>query len=180
MTESDSTLWITLHNWRKQKAISVYGWAHFNDFGAAIIMPNAILDRIIDSAHHHKIQTVQDLKRETAGGWTDAEKFGDEVVGIVRAHAPTPFAASPLRPLTAAVTHPIGGSSTRKNKCSACNHEGHNGNVFLCLTSYLPVTVSCLARNCICPNHPSRSQAGTQNKENVRVLLVRYIQRMIC
>ncbi|KAG1842096.1 hypothetical protein C8R48DRAFT_619786 [Suillus tomentosus] len=126
MTGSDFTLRTTLNNWREQKAISVYGWAHLNDFGATIIMPNAILDRIIDSAHHRKIQTVQDLKRET--GWTDAEKFGDDVVVIVRAHAPTPFATNPLRPLTA-VPHPIGGSSTRKNKCSACRQEGHNGNV---------------------------------------------------
>ncbi|KAG2365347.1 hypothetical protein BDR07DRAFT_1277187 [Suillus spraguei] len=100
--------------------------AHLNDFGATIIMPNAILDCIIDSAHHCKIQTIQDLKRET--GWTDAEKFGDEVVVIVRAHAPMPFATNPLRPLTA-VPHPTVGSSMRKNKCSACRQEGHNGNV---------------------------------------------------
>ncbi|KAG2111454.1 hypothetical protein DEU56DRAFT_749585, partial [Suillus clintonianus] len=88
-----------LDDWRKQKTISTYGGAHLNDLGPSLIMPNATLDRIIDCAHFYKLNSMHDLKKET--GWTDADKFGAEVVVLVQRHAlpiTNPFARTPLRP----------------------------------------------------------------------------------
>ncbi|KIJ07103.1 hypothetical protein PAXINDRAFT_33614, partial [Paxillus involutus ATCC 200175] len=147
-----------LHDWREEKTADVYGWACLNDHGPSLVIPNSILDHIIDCAHHGKIHTSQDLQKET--GWTDSEKYGSEILSLLTAHAPprqsllvvTPLqhntANNPMLPHvpTASgmqrehVELPVSAvASKRRNKCSACGQEGHN------------------ARNCICPNHPSRT-----------------------
>ena len=41
-----------LDDWHDEKTTAVYGWARLNDLGPALIMPNSILDRIVDYAHH--------------------------------------------------------------------------------------------------------------------------------
>ena len=134
-----------LDDWREVKTITVYGWARLNSFGPSLIMPNATVDRIVDAAHHHKIRTIQELKKET--GWTDADQFGTEVISIIEKHAAPPslpFASTPLRPSTTAlntaqpspsrlqVPAPSSGASKRRNKCSACGEEGHNGKSSSC------------------------------------------------
>jgi len=88
-----------LSGWRETKTADVYGWPSLNDLGPSLVMPNVILDRIIDCAHHRKILNVQDLRRET--GWSDAEMFGDEVIAVIMQYAaplPPPFISTPLRP----------------------------------------------------------------------------------
>ncbi|KAF8451077.1 hypothetical protein L210DRAFT_3640115 [Boletus edulis BED1] len=97
-------------------------------------MTNATLNAIVDYAHHDKIQTAQDLRRET--GWTRTDQFGDEIIVFIQRHAPprpSPFVSTPLR-----ITAPLHPSSIalniaspspvvkRRNKCSACGQEGHN------------------------------------------------------
>ncbi|KIK73892.1 hypothetical protein PAXRUDRAFT_177247 [Paxillus rubicundulus Ve08.2h10] len=155
-----------LDNWRDAKTIIVYGWARLNDLGPALIMPNSILDCIIDCAHHHKINTIQDLRKET--GWTDAELFGEEVIGIIQrctAPLPLPLISTPLRPSTFSTintstlsllnTSSLNSISSPSSvapkhhaiKCGACRKEGHN---------------SC---NRICLKHPSCN--GGSEKENV-------------
>ncbi|KIJ04907.1 hypothetical protein PAXINDRAFT_103972 [Paxillus involutus ATCC 200175] len=161
----DFMLQDALDDWRDAKTITVYGWARLNDLGPALIMPNSILDRIIDCAHHHKINTIQDLRKET--GWTDAELFGEEVIGIIQrctAPLPLPLISTPLRPSTSSAinTSALSVSNTssldsisspssvapkrRTIKCGACGKEGHN------------------SRNRICLKHPSRN--GGSEKEN--------------
>lgn len=48
-------------------------------------MPNDTLDRIVDCAHHRKIQTPQDLKRETK--WSKSEQFADDIIALIQKHA---------------------------------------------------------------------------------------------
>ncbi|KAF8548114.1 hypothetical protein OG21DRAFT_1423656, partial [Imleria badia] len=74
-----------LENWREEKTRDVYGWTCLNDYGASLIMTHSTLDRIVDCAHHCKIQTPQDLKRETR--WSDSEQFGDDFIALIRKHA---------------------------------------------------------------------------------------------
>lgn len=74
-----------LEDWREEKTKDVYGWASLYDYGPCIIMPNARLDRIVDYVHHRKIQTPQDLKRETE--WTGSEQFGDDIIALIQKHA---------------------------------------------------------------------------------------------
>ncbi|KIK73188.1 hypothetical protein PAXRUDRAFT_123326, partial [Paxillus rubicundulus Ve08.2h10] len=127
------------------KTTTIFGHASLNDLGPSLIMPDAILDRIVDAAHHCKVNSIQDLKRET--GWTDSYAYGDDVVTIIRRHAiplPSPFVTTPLR-LNASTSiagpsdqHSCITATKRCNKCSACGQEGHN------------------ARNRVCHNHPQR------------------------
>ncbi|KIJ62203.1 hypothetical protein HYDPIDRAFT_53733, partial [Hydnomerulius pinastri MD-312] len=142
--QHDHTLQDALDEWREQKTATVYGWHHLNDIGPSIIMCTTTLERIVDCAHHRKINSINELKRET--GWPDADQFGNEVIAIIHRHAapPTlPFVSTPLRPTTSSTLNstPAAASSSapkRKNKCGACRLEGHN------------------ARSRICLKHPSR------------------------
>ncbi|KAG2033585.1 hypothetical protein BDR03DRAFT_871663 [Suillus americanus] len=139
-TANDFTFQDALDEWREQKVVEVYGWYHLNDLGPTIVMPNAMLDRIVDCVHHQKIQNTIDLKKET--GWTDVESVGEEVVALIKKYSPlpcsAPFATTPLRPIS---TTSFGGPVTIsqslapvpatverwRNRCSACGLEGHNG-----------------------------------------------------
>ncbi|KAI5980651.1 hypothetical protein EDD15DRAFT_2187261 [Pisolithus albus] len=153
----DYALENSLLDWCEQKTATVYGWAGLNNDGP-VIMSDSTLDRIIDCAHHRKIETCQDLKREM--GWMDSDLYGDEVLALIRRHAPplpSVFVSTPLsRGTTSSITTPTVvplpqlqlPTTLRPNKCSACGQEGHN------------------ARNRVCLNHPSHVSAG--NKENVR------------
>ncbi|KIK12430.1 hypothetical protein PISMIDRAFT_120902 [Pisolithus microcarpus 441] len=146
--------------WREQTTSAVYGWHHLNDIGPCIVMCNATLERIVDCAHHHKISTIQDLKRETT--WLDADQYGGEVLSLIRRHAAplvSLFISTPLRetmsPSNVLTTSHASPSPTpnsiitrRKAKCSACGQEGHN------------------ARNRICPRRSSHAISAV-GKENV-------------
>lgn len=102
---SDIILCEALEDWREQKTATVFGRANLNDLGPSLVMPNTVLDRVVDAAHHYKIHSVQDLKKET--GWTRSEQYGEEVVAIVQRLAvprPSPFVSTPLR-LSSAINH---------------------------------------------------------------------------
>ncbi|KIK77554.1 hypothetical protein PAXRUDRAFT_166468 [Paxillus rubicundulus Ve08.2h10] len=167
-----------LQDWQESKTTMVYGWASLNDYGPLLIMPNSTLDRIVDYAHHCKIQTPQDLKRETM--WTDSNQFGNEVIVLIQRHGtpcPLLFASMPLRPssvtmlmtksiighatnvVTSPLLHLTSAPSTPSNNqlppgptkcCNKCGACGREGHN---------------ARDCVCPNHPSHG--GIVDKENI-------------
>ncbi|KAI6002196.1 hypothetical protein F5J12DRAFT_684742, partial [Pisolithus orientalis] len=86
-----------LLDWCNEKTSAVYGWACLND-DSPEIMSDATLDCIVSCMHHHKIQTCQDLRRET--GWIDSDLYGNEVPVLIKSHsAPCPsiFISTPLR-----------------------------------------------------------------------------------
>lgn len=151
MTEPhDIALRVALNTWRQTKTVMVYGLSPLRDMGPSVIMTNDVLQRIIDCAHHHKINTSEELRRET--GWAKAEQYSTEVLEIIKAHTVTvtvplasPFSVVPLRPKTslsintASTTIPSTSASGEtssshpnllpkcRNKCGACGLEGHNG-----------------------------------------------------
>ncbi|KIK12388.1 hypothetical protein PISMIDRAFT_120344 [Pisolithus microcarpus 441] len=154
-----------LLDWREDKTVAVYGWACLNDHGP-VIMTATTLNRVVDCAHHHKIQTREDLKRETA--WMNSDQYGDEIVNLIKQHAAPAtslLVSTPLRirgmalggdqtagPSTSPHLTPPSSNipSKRRSRCSACGQEGHN------------------ARNRVCPKHPSHVSTG--DKENVSQL----------
>ncbi|KAI6020766.1 hypothetical protein BKA83DRAFT_4055667 [Pisolithus microcarpus] len=73
-----------LLDWHEDKMVAVYGWACLYDHGA-VIMTSTMLNCIVNCAHHQKILTCQDLKRETR--WMNSNWFGDEIVNIIQQHA---------------------------------------------------------------------------------------------
>ncbi|KAG1803246.1 uncharacterized protein BJ212DRAFT_1285275 [Suillus subaureus] len=134
----DLVLQDALDDWHEQKTISTYSWSHLNDLGPSLVLPNCMLDRIVNCAHHHKINSIFDLKKET--GWMDSDRFGNEIITLIQRHAPpiaSPFVTTPLSyPSTGnvpvlATPCPTARTNTpnlkHRNKCGACNNEGHNG-----------------------------------------------------
>ncbi|KAG2140003.1 hypothetical protein BD769DRAFT_1350302 [Suillus cothurnatus] len=78
----------------------VYGDSMLNDYGPGVTMPDSVLDRIINCAHHHKISTIDDLHKETK--WSAADCFGSDVIAIVQCIIPVPV----LLPVFTTATHP--------------------------------------------------------------------------
>ncbi|KAI6117852.1 hypothetical protein EDD16DRAFT_1480984 [Pisolithus croceorrhizus] len=143
-----------LLDWREEKTATVYGWACLFDNGP-VVMTDSTLDRIVDCAHHRKIQTPQDLKRETT--WADSDLYAGEVLSLIERHAAlrkSLYISTPLRQSSASASASVSASTLptlpakhRATKCSACGQEGHN------------------TRNRLCLKHPSNASPG--NKENV-------------
>ncbi|KAI6111299.1 hypothetical protein F5141DRAFT_1063610 [Pisolithus sp. B1] len=79
--QHDHMLQNTLDEWREQTMLAVYGWHHLNDIGLSIVMCNAMLECIVNCAHHHKISSIQDLRREMT--WPDVDQHGGEVLSLI-------------------------------------------------------------------------------------------------
>ena len=135
MTPNDFKLHTALQDWRDEKTEKEFGRAHLLDLGGTLVMPNAVLDRIVDCAHHFKIDTKEDLARETR--WDESEAWGVEIVQLIRYHIPKPQPRSlttlaPIQPASsdhdiASAPAPVGrGKERAKQKCSACGLLGHN------------------------------------------------------
>ena len=78
----------SLEAWRKQKTEQVFGSAYLHDYGGSLILPRALLDKIVDRAYAGKLSSLKDLARETQ--WRRAGEYGSEVLRIVRQHIPLP------------------------------------------------------------------------------------------
>ncbi|KIK12850.1 hypothetical protein PISMIDRAFT_120112 [Pisolithus microcarpus 441] len=169
-----------LLDWREDKTVAVYGWACLNDHGP-VIMTATTLNRVVDCAHHHKIQTREDLKRETA--WMNSDQYGDEIVNLIKQHAApatsllvstplrirgmalggdqtagpstSPHLTPPSSSLRFTTVFSASGESSNipSKRRSRCSACGQEGHN---------------ARNRVCPKHPSHVSTG--DKENVSQL----------
>ena len=84
----DLSLYTALDSWRLKRTITAYGEGALRDFGPSMILPNTMLDRIVDCAHWNKIKSVDDLRRET--DWFHAGVYGPEVLDIIIRIRPAP------------------------------------------------------------------------------------------
>jgi hypothetical protein len=98
----------TLHNFRKQCTIDKFGQAALKNNGPGMIMPNDLLDCIIDCAHHGKISTIDQLAKETR--WTRLNEYGEDILRLIKAHQ---------RPQDQPVQ--------KTRVCSRCQGTGHIG-----------------------------------------------------
>ncbi|KAH7917215.1 hypothetical protein BV22DRAFT_1026812 [Leucogyrophana mollusca] len=147
MATADYSLLDALEDWRETKTAQLFGHAHLHDLGPGLVMTDSVVDRIVNCAHHHKIKTASDLKKETR--WIYTDKYGDEVVTLILRLAPlpvpqAPLVSTPLQPCRAAYNvasssnTPARTPSTptpaakprKKTRCGACGEEGHNGMLF--------------------------------------------------
>ncbi|KAI6119143.1 hypothetical protein EDD16DRAFT_1480363, partial [Pisolithus croceorrhizus] len=142
---------VCFDNTAAEKTAAVYGWACLFDNGP-MVMTDLMLDCIINCAHHRKIQTPQDLKRETM--WANSDLYTSKVLSLIERHAAlhksliinttaiptvltTPLQASASASVSAS-TLPTLPAKCHATKCSTCGQEGHNGKYsMLQLTSYL-------------------------------------------
>jgi hypothetical protein len=122
-----------LEDWREAATRRVYGDSNLRDYGPGTVMPDSVLDRIVDCAQHHKILTIQDLRKETR--WSGSDQFGSYIIAIIHRLFPVPTSApvltlAPLQRQLSSIdnNNPQATSSTARkaSRCSACNAEGHN------------------------------------------------------
>lgn len=71
----------TLEDWREAATLRVYGDSNLHDYGPSAVMPDSVLDRIVDCVQHHKIVTIQDLCKETR--WSGSDEFGADIIAII-------------------------------------------------------------------------------------------------
>ena len=135
-----------LHLFRKDAAVHKFGPAHLTDFGASAVMPNNVLQRIVDCVHHSKIKTKDDLVKETK--WGGAEEYWEEVISLITVSnkspdirlAPSssllPCQNTGSAPLTDMLLRPHntpgalsastpGHRTPAKRQCSACGSHTH-------------------------------------------------------
>ncbi|KAF7338859.1 p-loop containing nucleoside triphosphate hydrolase protein [Mycena sanguinolenta] len=135
----DMNLRDALHAFRRAATITKYSRAVLRDSGPGVVMSNEILERIVDCAHHFKIQSVEQLTRETR--WAFASEFGMAVVDLIKEHRPwpepppAPETSTPLAPRNNNDETPTG-RSIQVRKCSKCQASDH------------------IASNRKCPFHP--------------------------
>jgi hypothetical protein len=93
-----------LHEFRIAKTVERFCHSILKDLGPSIIMPDDVLQCIVDCAHAQKITSVKTLAKETR--WNRMDELGAEIIAIIRIYAPQTTA--PLTPLTSAPlrTHP--------------------------------------------------------------------------
>jgi hypothetical protein len=135
MTDADQALWRALDDWRSSKTEEFYGWSSLIDFGPTLVMPGDILERIVHCAHHFKITTLAELKKETQ--WDEADAWGHEVIKIISQIFPPPVPTPlmtilPIHPLSQSLlngarqTNPPAQKERAQSHCGACHKPGHN------------------------------------------------------
>lgn len=138
-TPSDMELKNFLNNWRVSKVLDQFGQGGLMNFGPGVVMQNETLTRIVDCAHHDKINSIADLKNETK--WDGADVHGEEVLDLIRkAHPPPPppFTTVPLPQHSGTSSGPLP-KAKRDIRCGACGEKGH--------MSECSSTVCCLPAN---------------------------------
>jgi hypothetical protein len=111
----DMELRAALDNFRRQETIRKFGLSRLKNSGPGLIMPNAILKRIVDCAHAMKINSKEDLQLETQ--WSRANIYSEEILTLIKIHHAPP---EPV-PASTSCTEPAG-----RTKCSRCGQKGHN------------------------------------------------------
>ncbi|KAF8223675.1 hypothetical protein L208DRAFT_1381376 [Tricholoma matsutake] len=105
---------------------------------SALAMPTKVLDLIVECAHIFKIQSLDDLQRETR--WERVDKWGSEILSLIECLRPPP--ALPLLttnlalPLSASTSTNLASTSTNMvtpasqprtpTTCGLCSAQGHN------------------------------------------------------
>ncbi|KAF8179485.1 hypothetical protein K438DRAFT_1938411 [Mycena galopus ATCC 62051] len=132
--KDDCSLRADLHLLRKERTIQVISAASFRSHGAASIMPDEVLDRIVDCAHFHKITTPADLLRETH--WHRVAEDGERVLSLISMHKPVPLPAPDAlifgTPSRAPNVNSAPSTSKAARRCGNCFQLGHNSRNRLC------------------------------------------------
>ena len=84
----DCTLRDALHAFCKEHTVHLFGTTMLKTLGSALIMPNDILQQIVDGAHFHLIHNILDLANLTH--WICAAELGANILGLICLHHPPP------------------------------------------------------------------------------------------
>lgn len=115
-----------LNAWRQNVAIERYGLAVFREVGSDLVLPDQLLERLVDCAHWGKIRTIEDLRREVDWGLVD--ELGPTVVNLINTVSPPlPRARAtrmaPPHPSRSTVRRPLATNSRILNAQSSVGHQ---------------------------------------------------------
>ena len=131
--QQDRQLASALHEFRQRKTLERFGAGGLRQMGAGLIMTDDVLARIVDCAHFNKIRNQDTLAKETRWIWVNT--YAIDVLEIIqgfpaRLTQQQLTTTTPLQPRqkpAPAASSPVVEKVRRRNKCSACNSEGHIG-----------------------------------------------------
>ncbi|KAF8192846.1 P-loop containing nucleoside triphosphate hydrolase protein [Mycena galopus ATCC 62051] len=115
-----------LHEFRKTATIEKFSKAVLKNSGPGVLMSNEVLQRIVDCAHLHKIESTEQLLKETR--WAGAVEFGTEIIDLINEHCPRPAAAaeSDSPPFSFHGENGVASlKAVKSRKCSKCNATDH-------------------------------------------------------
>ena len=139
-TPQDDALRQALHVFRKERTVQLFGHTTLKTLGPGIVMPNDILQRIVDGAHFHLINEVRDVGNLTH--WIRAPDLGGEVLALIQHHCPLPVPDPPALWANATLAS-LGFNDTgmargvKGRTCGSCGATGHIG------MSWLPYQPPC-------------------------------------
>lgn len=82
MTAHDYSFRRELDSFRRRVTMEKFSRAHLNNLGPGTIMGDMILDRIVNCARAHKLNSVECLQRETK--WGRSAELGNQVLDLVK------------------------------------------------------------------------------------------------
>ncbi|KAI0038957.1 hypothetical protein FA95DRAFT_1504847 [Auriscalpium vulgare] len=126
----DMALRDALHSFRREHTVKLFDEPTLWTYGPSLIMSDAILSRIVDATHAHRIKSVEDLQETTH--WNRAADLGAEVLALINLHVPPPPPPPPLRNANdpQSSTSQAASSAPRSvsiKRCGACGAQGHIG-----------------------------------------------------
>ncbi|KAE9409897.1 hypothetical protein BT96DRAFT_984237 [Gymnopus androsaceus JB14] len=86
MEDADYDFRDDLNKWRHRVLVESFQDDVF--YGAELILPNGVRDRIVNLVHYGKLGSVQTLVEQTK--WNDAQNYGAEIMAIIMKHHPPP------------------------------------------------------------------------------------------
>lgn len=116
-TDTDKALRTALTRWRKQQTIDTHGHAILKAVGSALVLPNGVLDRMVDCAHYGALGSMQDLRRELK--WSRVDEFGEQVLELIKKNAPPPSSVLHMPSVPRAPRRPLGENNRLLNVSDA-------------------------------------------------------------
>lgn len=115
-TDKDKQLRTALTRWRQQQTIDTHGHAILKAVGSALVLPNGVMDRIVDCAHYGVLGSIQDLRREIQ--WSRVDEFGEQVLELKKKIATPPLSVQRIPPMPRAPRQPLGVNNRLLNNVS--------------------------------------------------------------
>jgi hypothetical protein len=118
-----------LNEFCEQETIKKFGLSRLKNSGPGLIMPNEVLERIVDCTHKQKITTKEHLQLKTR--WSHVDTFSDAVLVITDMYRRPSIAGTSVPGaaggnLSTATTNPKKAPKIGKSRCGACGELGHN------------------------------------------------------
>ncbi|KAF8193661.1 hypothetical protein BJ912DRAFT_924339 [Pholiota molesta] len=117
MSDADRNFKTDLQTWRRHVASAKFNGPTVRTLGVRILMPDQILDRIIDCAHAGKIVNVEQLAKESGWGKERLIEFGEDLIKMILKHYPPTPAPD------------VAGEGVKRKRaparCSACHEIRH-------------------------------------------------------